>query len=252
MRMKHRFFVSPESIERDRVTFDPELVHQLRNVLRMRIGERVIALDNSGWEYEVELTDIRRDAVSGHIRAKWMAETEPQLSLTLYQSLIKSDRFEWILQKGTELGVTAFVPVISRRSILTDSGRIEKKRLRWERIIREAAEQSHRGRLPTLATPVTFAQACRESVSNHDLSMILWEEAMKKSLPSILHTLAIHPKRIALLIGPEGGFDHGEVFLAQHQGIQVATLGARILRSETAGIVSTAIVMSVLGELGGH
>jgi 16S rRNA (uracil1498-N3)-methyltransferase len=252
--MKHRFFMSPESIAQDRVSFDAAHAHQLRNVLRMRPGEHVIVLDNSGREYDVELTDIGRDFAAGRVCAQWVACTEPSLSLTLYQSSIKGDRFEWVLQKGTELGVAAFVPMFSKRSVLTNAERMEKKRPRWERIIREAAEQSHRGRLPVLAPPLPFTQACQESVLCHDLSLILWTGATgtEASLPGVLHSLAHRPKSIALLVGPEGGFDPEEVTLAQRQGIQAVTLGPRILRAETAGMASATIVMSELGEMGGR
>jgi len=250
--MKHRFFVSPRSIAQSQITFDAAHTHQLRNVLRMRPGKRVIVLDNSGWEYEVELTDVKRDVALGRVHARRRVRTEPRLSLTLYQSTIKRDRFEGLLQKGTELGVAAFVPMFSKRGILIDAGRVEKKRPRWERIIREAAEQSHRGRLPILAAPISFTQACQESVLNHDLSLILWEGTTKGSLSGVLHSLAPRPERVALLIGPEGGFDPDEVALAQCQGIQTVTLGPRILRAETAGVASAAIVMSELGEMGGR
>jgi 16S rRNA (uracil1498-N3)-methyltransferase len=250
--MKHRFFVLPESIAQDQVTFGAAHAHQLRNVLRMRQGEQVVVLDDSGWEYEVELMDIRRDAAKGCVRARSRVRTEPSLSLTLYQSALKGDRFEWVLQKGTELGVAVFAPVLSKRTVPVDARRVEEKRSRWERIIREAAEQSRRGRLPILAMPVSFAQACQESVLHYDLSLILWEEATEKSLSGILHSRTPRPDRVALLIGPEGGFDPKEVSLAQRRGIQAATLGPRVLRAETAGVVSAAIVMSELGEMGEH
>jgi 16S rRNA (uracil1498-N3)-methyltransferase len=248
--MPHRFFVPPESISQNKVTFGAAHVHQLCNVLRMRAGARVIVLDDSGLEYEVELTQVGRNTVTGHICAQRATQAEPHLRLTLYQGTLKGDRFEWILQKGTELGASAFVPVLCERSVSRDIKRVGGKRPRWERIIREAAEQSHRGRLPRLAAPLSFDRACQESVRENNLSLLLWEEATQESLSGVLRSFSGDLARVALLVGPEGGFASHEVAQARRHGIGVVTLGPRVLRAETAAIVSAAIVMSELGEMG--
>ena len=247
--MRHRFFIPPESISQGQVAFDTALTHQLRNVLRLRPGAHVTVLDNSGQEYEIELTQVRRDGAMGHVCAQQVVQTEPNLSITLYQSMLKGERFEWVLQKGTELGVSAFVPVLSKRAVARDTQRIEKKRPRWERIIREAAEQSHRGRLPALNAPALFTEACQQSTQNHALSLIPWEEATENSLANVLRALGRRPARVGLFIGPEGGFDPNEIVLAQGTGLQVTTLGPRILRAETAALVAVTIIMSEMGEM---
>ena len=249
--MTHRFFVSPGSIACDLVSFDPAQARQLRSVLRLRPGARVIVLDNTGFEYEVELTAIDRDAVSGRVCARQASMAEPRLSLTLYQSPIKGDRFEWVLQKGTELGVSTFVPLLAERTILRGD-RIEKKRSRRVRILREAAEQSGRGRLPHLAAPLPFAQACRESAQGHDIAILPWVGAREKSLSTVLRAQQAQrmpAERVALLIGPEGGFTQAEVALAEACGVRVVTMGPRTLRAETAGVAAAAIVLSALGEM---
>ena len=245
--MAHRFFVSPASISGDRVTFDAAQAHQLRNVLRLRPGAQVIVLDDSGTEYEVELTALKRDAALGQVCARQPSRAEPRVSLTLYQSPIKGDRFEWVLQKGTELGLSAVVPLICQRSIVRDPLRLESKRPRWERIIREAAEQSHRARLPRLLPPLPFPDACRESAQETGLRVLLHAGASGAGLAARLPPNA---DRMALLIGPEGGFSPEEISLAQACGIQAVSLGPRILRAETAGIAALAIVLSALGEMG--
>jgi 16S rRNA (uracil1498-N3)-methyltransferase len=245
--MTHRFFVPPESISGDTVTFDSPQAHQLRNVLRLTPGVRVIVLDNSGIEYEVELTALERDTALGQVCARQPSSAEPRVSLTLYQSPIKGDRFEWVLQKGTELGVSAFVPLICQRTLLRDPHHIEKKSARWERIICEAAEQSQRGRLPRLLAPLSFSDACHRSVREADVALFLWAGGTAVGLPA---TLRSGQERIALLIGPEGGFAPEEVSLAQDCGLEAISLGPRILRAETAGIVASAIALSALGEMG--
>ena len=263
--MAHRFFVPPEAVAGDVVTFDAGQARQLRSVLRLRVGAQVIVLDNSGFEYETTLTELGRDAAAGRIDTRQPSVTEPRASLALYQSPIKGERFEWVLQKGTELGVCAFVPLLCQRTVLRDPGRIEKKRLRWERIIREAAEQSGRGRLPRLADPLSFADACRDAAAC-DLALIPWEG--RRDAPStesadgtnavvvvaspcrdVLRARDDPPQSIALLIGPEGGFEEEEIALAREYGIRPVTLGPRILRAETAALAAATIVLSELGEM---
>jgi 16S rRNA (uracil1498-N3)-methyltransferase len=246
--MTQRFFVAPGSISGDVVTFGPDLVHQLRVVLRLRPGAQVIVLDDSGIEYDVTLDRVGRDAVTGRIEARRWAKTEPRVKVTLYQSLLKSDRFEWVLQKGTELGVARFVPVFAARTVVRGGSWVEKRRDRLERIIREAAEQSARGRLPVLGPALPFGEACADSVAAHDLSIL---PAVAADGEGLAAALPVHSQieRVALLVGPEGGYTPEEVALAAGQGLRVVTLGPRILRAETAGVVAPALVLYALGEM---
>jgi len=248
--MKHRFFVPPKTIDGEWVRFSPEMAHQMRSVLRLRPGETVYVLDNSGREWEVELDNLDKRSATGRVRASQSPLTEPVVALRLYQCVLKGDRFEWVLQKGTELGVSTFVPVISERTILSDPDRIEKKRPRWERILREAAEQSGRVRLPRLSNPLSFAESCRQRAGSGP-AFIPWEESSAPSLSQALDRLAQQPREAALWIGPEGGLTAGEVALASGCGIEPVTLGPRILRAETASVAATAILMASLGQLGG-
>jgi 16S rRNA (uracil1498-N3)-methyltransferase len=247
--MTHRFFVPSSAIVHERVTLDRDLAHQLRSVLRLRPGDQVTVLDNSGWAYQVELTALAHDSAHGRICARQPVDTEPGISLTLYLSVLKGDHLEWVLQKGTELGVSTFVPVISQRTIVADAERLDKKRPRWERIIREAAEQSHRGLLPTLASALSFSQSCQRGVTSYELALLLWEQAAGSSLPAVLAALERPPTRVAMWIGPEGGFTPEEVSLAAQHGIRAVTLGPRILRAETAALAASAIAMAALGEM---
>ena len=257
--MTQRFFVPAESLVRDkdgapvRVALDRAIAHQLRNVLRMRAGDRVIVLDDSGWEYEVELIDLGSDGASAVVCEGRPSQDEPLVALTLYQGVLKGQHTEWVLQKGAELGIAAFVPIFTRRTIVTGAERVTKKRPRWERILCEAAEQSGRGRLPRLADPLSFADACREAATANDLALLAWEKASHSgqssrpgSLVGVLHALDTPPQSVALLVGPEGGFEAQEVDLARECGIQVVTLGPRILRAETAALAAVAIVVSEL------
>ncbi|MBN1564474.1 MAG: 16S rRNA (uracil(1498)-N(3))-methyltransferase [Anaerolineae bacterium] len=233
----HRFFIPPEWIRGDTVFLQDATAHQLRNVLRMQPGARIIVLNNTGAEYEIELTVVEKAEVRGDVIAKRPAAGEPTAAITLYQCLLKKDNFEWVLQKCTEIGVSRFVPVISQRTVVQSVK--DNKIARWERIITEAAEQSGRGRVPDLTDPVEFAQAITEAAT-YDRALIPWEEASARTLRDV-HLPG--KKRIALFIGSEGGFEAREIAVAADAGAIPVTLGARILRAETAAVVASAITL---------
>lgn len=243
----HRFFLPPEWIQGGRVRITGPLVHQIRDVLRMQPGERIEVLDSSGWEQEVELRVLSRDAIEGEVVRRSLSQGEPKTQVTLYQALLKGSKFEQVLQKGTELGISAFVPMMCQRCMVELPG--GSREARWYRIIREAAEQSRRGRLPLLRPLVPFAQACQEALG---LSLIPWEGERGRGLRSHLreHPLWGTRHSINLFIGPEGGFSTQEIDLAQAHGILPISLGSRILRAETAGLVAAALILYEGGDLG--
>jgi len=247
----HRFFIPPEWIDQEIVVIRGKLVHQIRNVLRLRGGDHIVVLDDTGWEYKAELARVTRDHVKGVICEKRLA-AEPATRITLYQALPKSSKFEFILQKCTELGVSGFVPVICERCV---AGRPRDKRVeRWYNIIVEAAEQSRRGRLPTLEPALPFEKACQSAIG---LSLLAWEREKTSGLRSVLRS-EIYRKRIIsekhylsvnLFIGPEGGFSPLEVEFARDCGITPISLGGRVVRSETAGLVAATAIFYECGDL---
>ena len=183
----YRFFVDADALHgREVVIEDAELAHQLGVVLRLRAGERVLLLDNSGWQYVVALNTLVGDRVTGTVERKELAGGEPRTKLTLYVALLRPERFEWVLQKGTDLGVSAFVPVICERSTVADADELSERKLdRWRRIVREAAEQSRRGKLPRLA-PALFFPAASEQAARRGQALLLWEGAGVPSLRKVL------------------------------------------------------------------
>src|SRR4030042_3133350 len=228
----NRFFVSTSDFHDEQVVLGRRQAHQIHNVLRMNKGDRIIALDNTGYEYEVVLTEINNERVLGQIEQKRPAAGEPQVRFTLYQSFLSRDKFELVLQKCTEVGVSRFVPIITQRSLVRDADTVTPNKLaRWQRIITEAAEQSHRGRIPELAEPLSFADSLSGLVE-FDLRLIAspnagWqtqartEQSRRTELGdgrteqvTLLSDLRKAPKSVAQLIGPEGGFTEQEVTLA--------------------------------------
>jgi 16S rRNA (uracil1498-N3)-methyltransferase len=258
----NRFFVPPASIQGDIVTLDGPIVHQIRNVLRLQCGDVITVLDDSGWEYRVQIAAVEQETVTGELKRKILARTEPRTKLTLYQSLLKGEKLEWVLQKGTELGIVEFVPVVANRCVIGSVDDVSKSRIeRWRRIILEAAEQSHRGRLPRLQEPLLFAQAC-ERGRRADLALMPWEGEERRSIGSMLTatsptpvtvrgktSLIRRPFSVSAYIGPEGGFTTREVDQAIQYGIVPVSMGPRILRSETAALAAATIILHQLEDL---
>lgn len=246
----YRFFISAEAVKGDLISLnDADLARQLDRVLRLRPGDRVLMLDGTGQVYVVTLTNVGRSQVSGQIEQRELAGGEPSISVTLYIGLLRAERFEWVLQKGTELGVTSFVPVRWDRSLVSELPGAQKL-TRWRRIVREAAEQSCRGRLPIVTEPQTFAQAYTLAAQS-DLPLLLWEGAAGKPRPPLLRTvlrnphkpsLSPHATSIAIMSGSEGGITPEELTMATGHGIIPVSLGARVLRAETAPIVASAAI----------
>lgn len=238
----HRFFLPPQSLTSTEISFPPEISHQIHRVLRLQSGDRVITLDGTGNEYIVCLTSVDR-VVSGNVEETRPGRGEPSIFLTLYQGLVKGAKFETILQHCTEVGVSRFVPIVTERSVAgppTDS-----RRQRFESIVREAAEQSRRGRLPIVEEPLPFAQAA-EQATRSGPAVMLWEDEDNRALPDVRWSESTGS--ISLIVGPEGGFSTREVDLARDAGVNIVTLGPRILRAETAAIVGSALVLYELAR----
>lgn len=240
-----RFFVSPQTLHADPVPLSEEIVHHLAAVLRLSAGEEVLLLDGEGRLCRCRLESLGRRGGTARVLECWQ-ETESALPVRLLQGLPKGEKMELVLQKGTELGLTAFTPVLAERSIPVPAAeRGEKRRQRWERIIREAARQSRRTHLPRLGAVLPLAEALQEC--GEELRLLLWEEE-SRPLAEVLPAAA--PRDVAVLVGPEGGLSAAEVALARRAGFVPVGLGPRILRSETAGLAIAAVLQYLYGDLG--
>ncbi len=268
----HRFFVPSEWLAGGDVTVSGALVHQMRRVLRLHPGEHVVFLDNSGWESEAELVSIDEQSARAKVCRKTLGTAEPRTKITLYQSLLKGDHFELVLEKCTEVGVVEFVPVLSERCIVGDVDKASDRFRRWQSVITEAAEQSHRSKLPVMR-PVSLLANALESCNGRVLTLIPWEEEGATTVRSVLvsnttvvpppvaSTTRIKPKReaapaphrpfaVSIFIGPEGGFTASEIAIARQYNAIPVTLGPRILRADTAGLVAATIILHEFGDMG--
>jgi 16S rRNA (uracil1498-N3)-methyltransferase len=244
----HRFFIPRQWIDQDKVVIKGEQVHQIRNVLRMTRGDRILVLDSSGWQYEVELRYVDRQQVQGVVLERSLSLSEPRTEITLYQALLKGEKFEFILQKGTELGIASFVPMVCERCVAGLAKDVGDKKLnRWQRIIAEAAEQSRRGKLPLLKPVLPFDRACQSATG---FSLLAWEGEQALGLRAALRAqMTRDTSSVNLFIGPEGGFSPAEVEFARARGVLPITLGSRVLRAETAGLVAATAVLYECGDL---
>ena len=236
--MLPRFYLQNLKIQNDLVNIsDSQIIHQITKILRLKIGDVFIVFDAHD-EYQILIENVTEDGLAGKIIEKTQSEREPAKKLILYQSLLKSDKLEWILQKGVEIGVTEFTPIISDNSVVRE---ISKNKLaRYEKIIKEATEQCGGLKVASLNQVITFKQAVEQTKNSQGQKLLAWEGKKGHELNKILDS---KQREYHLFIGPEGGFSPEEVALAEQNDLQIVSLGKRILRAETAAIVASSLIL---------
>lgn len=244
-----RIFVEPEAINGQRLEITGELVHHLGTVLRLTSGEKIAVCCGDGKVYQAELQEFGRDKISGEILAESAEEQETKTAVHLFQGMPKGDKLELIIQKCTELGIAKIVPMNTSRAVVKiEAGKAQKKHERWQKIALEASQQSKRITVPEVSLPLSWKEALREM--QEGITIVLWEDEDKTSLRQVLEGLEGVPEQINLVIGPEGGLAEEEVAQLQAQGAYCASLGKRILRTETAGLAALTMVLYHYQELG--
>jgi 16S rRNA (uracil1498-N3)-methyltransferase len=238
---RRRFFISPDRIRDGTVSLAEDQAHHLRTVLRLRVGEAVDLFDGYGNRYS-GIVDLRDSGVYvGSLVKQDCPETAP-VSLVLAAALIKSDRFEWVLQKGTELGVSRFIPLETHfANVRIPAERLESRLARWRRIICEAAKQSRTLTLPEISAPCTFQDLTASAEYGGAPRLMLHEKGGER-----LQFISNPGPLVLLCVGPEGGWHESETRAALSAGFRLIHMGSRILRAETAAITSTALVQFLL------
>jgi 16S rRNA (uracil1498-N3)-methyltransferase len=242
-----RFAIAPDRIVDGRVTFDALESRHLTRALRLSAGDTVIASDGRGHEYTVRLDSVGPRA-TGTVLGVATPGTESPLAVTLVQGVPKGDKMEGIVRAATELGVARVHPMLTARTIVRLAAAAAAERAeRWQRVAREAAKQCGRSVVPEIAAPAPLA-ACLTLATDSELALCFWEG----EAPPLVEMLdgAARPRRAAILVGPEGGLEPAEVDAARRAGWHVVSLGARVLRTETAGPAILAILQSRFGDLG--
>ncbi|MGL5651889.1 MAG: 16S rRNA (uracil(1498)-N(3))-methyltransferase [Paraclostridium sp.] len=247
-----RFFVGKKNINLENKTciIEGEDVKHISKVLRCRIGEELEICDNDNNEYICEITNIDKSQVELNIVEVVDIKRESDLKIKVYQGLPKGPKMEMILQKLTEVGVDEIILVQTKRTVVkVDDKKEDKKIERWERIIYEAAKQSKRGKIPKLRGVLSFKEALADMKEN-DFNIAPYENERTKSIKQAIKGVDI--KNIGIFVGPEGGFEDTEIKAIEEIGGQSVSLGPRILRTETASLVASSIVLYELSDLGGN
>lgn len=240
-----RFFTDALRFDEDikQAVIDGEDGRHISRSLRMRIGEALTVSDGSGYDYDGEIEEISGDVVTVRLLTQYKNQSEPTLRVTLYPGMPKGDKLELVVQKATEMGACGITPVLTDRSVSRpDAKSAAKKQDRLQRIALEAAKQSGRGAVPQVGTMTSF----KEAVQNAKGTKILFYEGGGLPLSKCLPT---GETEASIFIGPEGGFAPEEVEFAKENGVITATLGPRILRTETAPLAALSILMYITGNM---
>ncbi len=249
----YRFYIDEEQHTGDEAVVTGEDVNHIRNVLRLTEGDRIVLCNGQNVDHLSVITDMsNKNEIRCRVLESRASESELPVRIVLYQGLPKKDKMELIIQKCVELGVSEIVPITMKRCIvkIEDEKSEAKKNARWSEISRAAAKQSGRGVIPEIGKVMSFKEALKRAVNEDpDFLLVPYENAegilsLKNFAKRLKASLSENGKRtVSVFIGPEGGFDESEVEEAKKAGAETVSLGKRILRTETAGFTTAAILM---------
>lgn len=240
-----RFYIEPDQVlaSPPRIT-GPDVRH-MKKVLRLVPGDRILLIDGTGYEYVAEIEDFSKHEAFIRIREKNLSKTESHLEIVIAQGFLKEKKMDNLVRHLTELGITRWVPMISERAVARpDPHRMAERIKRWESIAIEALKQCGRAKMPEITNMQTFGDILAGQ-EDYDSKLIFWENEIHPLEDSDFRK----PKKILLLLGPEGGFTEKEASDAQHAGFTCLSLGPRILRSETAALSACTLVQYLFGDL---
>jgi len=258
---RRRFYAPPGAFNSnlDSVTLASDEARHLRDVLRLKAGDEVYVFNGEGKEFHCRVEDSRRD--NAHL--KIIGEVHPacpesRLQLTLAVALLKGEKFDLVVQKATELGVTRVVPVVTKLADirLRDASDAAKRVARWQRIALEAAKQSGRAVVPEITGPVSFESLLQDAVAklqdgtdNGQLNCLMFSERDGESIVAAKEKLSANLSLLTALVGSEGGWTNEELAAARQAGWTIVTLGGRTLRAETAAIAVVVLLQHIAGDL---
>ena len=247
---RRRFYAPPSAFTRDAVHLDTDEARYLREVLRLKVGEQVFVFNGEGREFRCTIEEARRDSsLLKVVEEIEPARTESPLSITLAVALLKGEKFDLVVQKATELGVTAITPVTTKLADIRfrDQSDAKKRVVRWQRIALEAAKQSGRAAVPLVGEPQTFSTLVSEATSSS--LRLMFSERDGNSLSQLMTTQTQPVDSLTAVVGSEGGWTDEELGLAREHGWQIITLSGRTLRAETAAIAVTTLLQHLFGDL---
>jgi len=256
--MIYRFFLQPNEIswqEKKAVISNPDHTHKISKVLRLRPNDQIVLLDGKGIIYNAEIASFYSRGIQCRLLGRRTVNTEPGLKITVAQALLKGPKFDYALQKNTEIGVSEFIPITTERTVikLEEDGllhEVDKREERYKKIVQEASEQSERGVVPEVKGIMSVDELCKSNLAAYDLKLICLERAQTESgIKEVLNSIQTKVQRVLIFIGPEGGFSESETKLVLSNGFTPVSLGKRIYRSETVGTVICSILYFYFNEL---
>lgn len=244
----HHFFVEPTDVLDSAISIKGQDVNHIKNVLRMKVGEEILISDGTGKDYVCEIASLSDEEVIANITDFLAEGRELPVELYLFQGLPKSDKMELIIQKAVELGAKAVIPVATSRSIVKLDGKKEDSKIkRWQAISESAAKQSKRGVIPEVMNVMSFKEAIA-FVNDFDVKIIPYENAKNMDETKKIVSSISKGMKVAIFIGPEGGFADSEIDYALENDVKPISLGKRILRTETAGMTILSVIMFNIEE----
>lgn len=241
-----KFFVNDENVVENRINILGTDVNHIKNVLRLKKDDEIQICNQETHEnYICKILNIENNCIQTEILKKIEALAEGNIELHIFQGLPKADKMELIIQKGTELGVSKFIPVSFKRSIVKLSGKDEIKKIeRWQKIAEVAAKQCHRDLVPEVKNIISVKNICH-LISEYDIVLVAYEEELQNYIKNELLKIKNTKEKlkIAVVIGPEGGIEKEEVEILKEAGAKIISLGKRILRTETVALQTASIIM---------
>mgnify|MGYP000917596713 CR=1 FL=1 len=245
----HRFFINTEQIQGNTIEILDKDVKHIKDVLRLKVNDKIEVVSN-GHIYISKILEVNANSIIVKVVEDYLGKNEAPVDIVLYQGIAKGDKMDYIFQKGVEVGIVEFYPVIMDRTVVKIKNRKkEENRLRrWNGIVEEAAKQSKRDILPVVQNIINFNEMI-DILQDEENILVPYEEEKSRSLREIFR----EEKRgkIHIIIGPEGGFEPYEIDSLEKIGGEIVSLGPRILRTETAGLVAATVVLYEFGALGG-
>ncbi|MEO6117579.1 MAG: 16S rRNA (uracil(1498)-N(3))-methyltransferase [Methylotenera sp.] len=239
-----RFYTNNPLVLDDYIQLSESAAAHATRALRLNVGDSAILFNGDGFDYDCELTSIKKSTVIAKITAAKKITNESPLRITLLQAISSGDRMDYTIQKAVELGVTSIQPITSLRSVVKLTvERAEKRIEHWQNVATSACEQSGRAVVPQLATPLGLQQWLANNVNNNGMRILLNPIGALR-----LAEMTAPKNEIQLLIGAEGGLAQTEIDLALQHGFQSVVLGARILRTETAALATISALQTLWGD----
>lgn len=246
------FFVKDNQIDENTIKIIGTDVNHIVNVLRLKINDEInVCNENDGMNYKSEIVEMNKEAVKCNILEKFKSNSEPCIHINIFQGLPKAEKMELIIQKCTELGVKEITPVEMERCIVKLDGKsASKKQERWQKIAEVAAKQSRRDMIPKINNVTNIKNICN-ILKDYDIVIVPYENEKNITLKEILKVLPKENLKIAIIIGPEGGFEQKEIEFLEQNNCKIVTLGNRILRTETVAMAMTSVILYELADFGG-